>query len=443
MIRRRLPLSRTLVRAAVPALLAGLVLLEIAPMGADDTPAAHGVLSPGHALAAQGASASQRTGASHRAAAARGASASADALDARTLLDGFEDPAWPNPDLWVVSGNAPPTWWPSTCRAKSGRRALWAFGGMVGGGELACGAGAPTEAASSIVQRLDLRGAALASRLELGFELWMQLPPGPDTGLFIFLRVPQPGGGSKRVPVFGATGGGGSWVFPPRRLDLMNLADISDPREVYDLRGGVWELEWLALAPAGTAPGAGVYIDDVTLEWEPDAAVTPPTPRPTGGLPTPTASSTPRPATPTPSPIPQPSPTSTASTMSTPTSSPTPPAPTRRPTPGSEDTPTPRPTGGLAYLPWSALGEVLRTDTPTPTGSETPTAPTPGTPTPTEPPKPPPLYLPWTAWEAVPPEPTAQHTPALTPETTPIARSGPAPTTLHDVLSSRAIGDHR
>jgi hypothetical protein len=321
----------------------------------------------------------------------------------RALLDGFEDPAWPNPDLWTVSGSAAPTWWPSSCRARSGRRSLWAFGGQMGGSEQPCGASAPPGASSTIVQRLDLQGARLASRLELQFDLWMQLPPGPDTGLFIFLRVPQAGGAPKRVPIFGATGSGGDWVFPPRQLDLMNLADITDPREVYDLRGGIWELEWLVLAPGGTAPGAGVFIDDLILAWEPDPAVTPPTPRPTAGA-----------LTSTPSPTPSRTPTATPSaTLQTPATA-TPTA-TRRATPGIEDTPTPRPATAVAYLPWTAREEVLWTATPPPDGSQTPTPATPEVPTltPTVPPKPDPLFLPWTAREVdmAPPQPTAEDTP--------------------------------
>lgn len=355
----------------------------------------------------------------------------------RALLDGFEEPDWPNPDLWTVSTTTAPTWWPSSCRARSGRRSLWAYGGQVGGGEQPCGAGAPPGAASTIVLRLDLRGTQLASRLELQFDLWMQLPPGPDTGLFIFLRVPQGGGAPKRVPVFGATGSGGDWVFPPRQLDLMNLADITDPREVYDLRGGIWELELLALAPGGTAPGAGVFIDDLILAWEPDPAVTPPTPRPTAGAltPTPTPTRTPTAsATATRTPPPPPpsaTPSATAQTPVTPT-----PTATRRATPGIEDTPTPRPATAVAYLPWTVREEVLWTPTPT---SEVPQ--TPGTPvatdsaTPTEPPKPPPLYLPWTAWEVALPE-TSPSLAVTTGESATARTSEPAP-------SAGVIGDHR
>lgn len=324
--------------------------------------------------------------------------AQADA-DAWALLDGFEDPGWPDTSLWPVVRDSAPTWWPTDCRARTGRRALWAFGGRrPDGSAQACGAAAPAGASSAIVQRLDLRAMGLASRLELHFALWMELPPGPDTGLFIFLRVPQGGGAITRVPIFGATGNTAAWVYPPRQLDLMNLADISDPIAVYDLRGGLWELEWQVLAPQGTAPGAGVYLDDLILVWEPDAAVTPPTPKPTGPpptLPVPTATTSPiaptASATPTASGTATPTPAPTASVTATAGASPTPSASPSR-TPGE---PTPSPAAAPVYLP------ILYWELPTPTPTGSPPTPTEGrpseTPTPTATPSPPPkpAYLPW------------------------------------------------
>ena len=223
-------------------------------------------------------------------------------------LDDFEDPGWPDPNLWQVASSAAPGWWPSSCRAHSGSRALWAFGGLIGAVEQPCGAGAPRAARSTLFQRLDLRGAASASRLDLYFDLWLQMPPGDESGLFIFLHVPRPEGGATRVPIFGATGVGGSWAFPRRKLDLLNLVDITAPGRVYDLRGEVWRLEWVGLASEGSAPGAGLYIDDLTLAWEPDPGITPPTPRPSSAPPsaTPSPSRTPIPSL-TPSPTPAPS----------------------------------------------------------------------------------------------------------------------------------------
>ncbi len=204
-----------------------------------------------------------------------------DGQDAWILLDGFEDPAWPDPNLWQIEDDAAPTWWPSSCQRVSGSRALWAFGGRVGGIEQPCGAGAPQGSRSTIYQRLDLRGAESASRLDLYFDMWLKMPAGEESGLFIFLHVPQADGPVLRVPIFGATGTGGRWAFPRRKLDLLNLTDITGPAEVYDLRGGLWRLEWVGLAPQGTEPGAGVYLDDLMLVWEPDPGITPPTPRPT------------------------------------------------------------------------------------------------------------------------------------------------------------------
>lgn len=209
------------------------------------------------------------------------------------ILDDFEDSSWPDPNLWQVSSEVAPTWWPSSCRARSGSRALWAFGGRIGTLEQPCGAGAPLASRSTLFQRLDLRGAEAASRLDLYFDLWLQMPPGDASGLFIFLHVPQPDGGVKRVPIFGATGLSGSWAFPSRKLDLLNLVDITAPGAVYDLRGAVWRLEWVGLAPEGSAPGAGLYIDDLILAWEPDPGITPPTPRPSAPPPSATPSASP------------------------------------------------------------------------------------------------------------------------------------------------------
>jgi hypothetical protein len=240
---------------------------------------------------------------------------SPDSPEAYILLDGFEDPGWPDPNLWQVRGSGTPNWWPSNCRFKSGSRGLWAFGGLIGSVEQPCGAGAPRGSRSTIYQHLDFRSATLASRLELYFELWMQMPAGEDGGFFIFLHVPQGSGAPKRVPIFGATGDSGNWAFPIRKLDLMNLADVTAPAEVYDLRGSEWTLEWVGLAPNGTLPGAGIYLDDLSLVWEPAPGITPPTARPTS-----------RPATATPSPTAtsNPSPSATSSATASPTMTATP-----------------------------------------------------------------------------------------------------------------------
>lgn len=154
---------------------------------------------------------------------------------------------------------------------------VWAARGRRGAAVRRGGAGGTT---STTVQRLDLRGTRAVSRLELQFDVWMHLPggeAGSSGGLFVFLVAPAGGSGPPRVPVFGATGTPGEWVFPARQLDLMNLADITDPRKVYDLRGGDWRLEWQAITGAATAPGGGVFVDDVRLVWEPDAAFPTPT----------------------------------------------------------------------------------------------------------------------------------------------------------------------
>lgn len=291
-----------------------------------------------------------------------------DAPAASALWDGFEDPGWPDADQWRIAGSTAPTWWPSGCRARRGARSLWAFGGrLAGGAEQPCAAAAPPGTVSTVVQRLDLRAARAASRLELAFDLWLQLPPGDATGVFIFVLVPQPGGQPNRVPVFGATGNASDWVYPARQLDLMNLADITDPREVYDLRGGVWELEWRAHAPNGTAPGAGVFVDDIRLVWEPDAAVPTPTVRPTGSVPTP-----PPPPTPTPSATPTPTRTATIIATAPPDPRTTTPAatrtatvPPRTATPSRTPAVTAGPPGFQSYLPWAANGEIEATPTAT------------------------------------------------------------------------------
>ncbi len=256
------------------------------------------------------------------------------------VLDGFEDPFWPDPSLWRLPADTTPMWWPSSCQAHSGRRSLWAFGGPTLGGEQPCDASSPPGTSNVIVMNLDLRQAVLASRLDLYFALWLAMPPGEGQGLFIHLLVPRPSGGYERVPVFGATATTGRWSFPLRRLDLLALVDIGAPERVYDLRGGFWRLEWTALAPSGTPPGGGIFVDDLTLVWEPDPAVPEPTPR--------------LPPTLTPSPSPSPLPTSS-------------PRPTQT-APVATAVPSPEP----VYLPHVVRQHPESTATPEPTASPTP-----------------------------------------------------------------------
>lgn len=307
--------------------------------------------------------------------------AGADGLRSIVKLDDFEDRAWPDPNLWRALDERAPTWWPSSCRARTGSRALWAFGGRIGEIEQPCGAGAPLGTLSGIVLQLDLRDAAAASQLELYFDLWLQMPPGEDAGFFIFLRVPD-GSDVGRVPIFGVTGAGGEWVYPSRRLDLMNLADIADPRQVYDLRGQSWELEWVAHAPNGTAPGAGIFVDDLYLVWEPDAAVPAPTRRPSA-TPAPATrmppSATPSPGTHTPSPEPTTSPSPSLTPVSfgeiylprvayeLPASE----TPTAEASPGPTETPDPA--APTATVGLSTQAPILPSSTPSPEPSATAT----------------------------------------------------------------------
>ncbi len=282
-------------------------------------------------------------------------------LPGTALLDGFEEAFWPDPSLWRLPADTTPMWWPSTCQAHSGRRALWAFGGPTLEGERRCDASAPPGTSNVIVMNLDLREARLASRLDLYFALWLAMPPGEDQGLFLHLLVPRPTGGYERVPVFGATATSGRWSFPLRRLDLLALADIDAPDRVYDLRGGFWRLEWTAVALRGTPPGGGIFIDDLTLVWEPDAAVPAPTVR---VLPTTT---------------PPPSPTNRPTGTATWTASPPPPPATYEPWP--------------VCLPLVVRSYPDPTATPTVEGSPTPetavaTSSAPAPPTATPPPLP-------------------------------------------------------
>jgi hypothetical protein len=205
------------------------------------------------------------------------------------LLDGFERPDWPDPGLWLVPDELTSMWRPSVCQARSGLRSLRAFGGARSRPEVPCGDGVPPGTMSHIVMLLDLRAARQATRLDLFFDLWLNLTAAQDAGVFVHLRQPQPDGGIRRVPVFGATAQSGLWAFPMRRLDLMNLDDISNPGPPIDLRGGTWALEWSAYAPGGAPPGGGAFLDNVSLVWEPDPAVATPTVRPTAtATPTPT-----------------------------------------------------------------------------------------------------------------------------------------------------------
>ena len=254
-------------------------------------------------------------------------------------LDGFEAPDWPDPGLWGAPSEPALTWRPSTCQAKWGSRALRAFAGPRGAAELPCDAVVAPATVSMVTMVLDLRAAEAASRIDLFFDLWMRLSPGQDTGLFIYLRLPQPDGTVRRVPIFGATGDTGQWTFPARRLDLMNLDDVSQPGLPIDLRGGRWDLDWVARAGGGAPAGGGVFIDNVVLVWEPDPAIPTPTPRATA-----TATLLPPTATEEPTPTLRPS--------ATPTATPS---------------PSPQPTGRQAFLPSLQLdGVVAPTPTPSP-----------------------------------------------------------------------------
>lgn len=296
---------------------------------------------------------------------AAGLLAALDRADRDALLDGFERDPWPDRGLWQVADDS--GWRPSACRARSGARSLRAFAGPAGDPEPPCDAPVAPGATSAAVMILDLRAAALANRLDLAWEMWPRLHPAPGAGLVLFLRVPLPEGGHERVPIFGATALAEAWVYPVRQLDLRNLVDVRDPRRVFDLRGGRWEIEWIAAAPAGAPAGGGVAVDDIRLVWEPDLAVPSPTVRPVET------------ASPTRTPVP---PSAT-------------PAPTVEPTPTRA--PTAAPTAGPAaiYLP------VTRRDPPPPTATAGPSTGTPATaepstptPTPTATPTPHRRYLP-------------------------------------------------
>jgi hypothetical protein len=293
------------------------------------------------------------------------------------VLDDFEDPRWPGPSfaLWQVTAGSPnsPGWWPSTCQARRGSRSLWAFGGPDGGGR-ACNSTVPHGTATSAILKLDLTQAVEAVKLDLTFDVWLGMKPADGTGLFIYLLAPLPNGGVQRVPIFGVTGTNRRWQFPVRRLDLMNLVDITQPKEVYDLRGSLSRLEWQAIAPEGTDPGGGIFIDDVTLVWEPNYVMPTPTPKATY-IATPGPSPTPRPSlTPLPSLTPAPSPTFDLATV---TPGPTEPSPTFEPTDTPGPVPTLPPMGlGPIYLPHlsnGGLNDVIGpppTDTPTPQPAE-------------------------------------------------------------------------
>jgi len=259
--------------------------------------------------------------------------------DREALLDGFERDPWPDPGLWLVADDA--GWRPSACRARSGRRALRAFTGPRTAAEPPCDAAVAPGSASAAVMVLDLSAADDANRLDLSFEMWPRLGEAPDAGLALFLRVPRADGGFDRVPVFGATAMAEGWVYPVRQLDLRNLVDVRDPRRVFDLRGGRWEIEWVAAAPSGAPPGGGLTIDDVRLIWEPDLAVPSPTERPI----------------------------QTVAPTSTPTSPTATRMPTREPTPTRAASPTAIATATAIrlYLP------VARRDPPEPTPTASPT----------------------------------------------------------------------
>ena len=227
--------------------------------------------------------------------------------DAADILDDFERVDWPDPNLWYLPDE--PTWRPSGCRSTSGTRSLRAFGGQ---GDVEAPCDAPVldgdDRTSSIDLKLDLREAATTHRLDLEFELSMALPSGgagmAPGALFITLYVLE-GSSISRVTVFGATSDSGVWARPRRRLDLTALADVTDPGRVYDLRGGQWVLNFTAVRRP--AARGDVFIDDLTLLWEPDLSVPTTTERPPS---TATPTSTPRATfTPLPTETPEPTPT--------------------------------------------------------------------------------------------------------------------------------------
>lgn len=347
------------------------------------------------------------------------------------VVDDFESPAWPDPAFWTPGAPATDLWWPSSCRSRTGARSLWAFGRRADGVARLCGEAVPGGTTSTTVQRLDLRGTRAVSRLELQFDVWMHLPggeAGSSGGLFVVLVAPAGGSGPPRVPVFGATGTPGEWVFPARQLDLMNLADITDPRKVYDLRGGDWRLEWQAITGAATAPGGGVFVDDVRLVWEPDAAFPTPT-RGAGATVTASATATIAPSA-TAGPTAVPTGTATPSASATATRGPvtatataaaggtatvTPTATTTDVPP--EATPTPAALTARAWLPAAYWELPPPTETPSATPMET------GTPTPVETPGAPPAETPTAAASTVP---TAAATPQVAAEVTLVRATGAA-----------------
>lgn len=285
------------------------------------------------------------------------------ALDTAYVLDDFVRVDWPDPELWVVHPGQ--GWRTSACQFVSGSRSLRAFGGT-GSAERPCGptGGAGSAGESAIDLRLDLRSAATANRLDLEFELWLGLPAagaGETTGaLFIELFVPD-GSGFERITVFGATRPSGAWTRPRRRLDLTAMVDVTDADHVYDLRGDIWTLRLRAVPSDGPVPG-DVFIDDLTLIWEPDLSVPTPTVRPLSS-PTPTSSPT-RTVEPTPSPT----------VESTPSSEPGP----RlylpwlsKPPAVIEPTPSPKP-GPRLYLPWLSKPAVVIEPSPEPSPDVSP-----------------------------------------------------------------------
>lgn len=308
----------------------------------------------------------------------------ASAPSAWALYDGFEDSAWPDPGLWTRPTDPDLTWRPSNCRAKHGERALRAFGGDRSDLESACNASVAPGTVSRITMTLDLRETTLASRLDLFFELWLLMPAGDDQGLFIYLLRPIQDGSVERIPIFGGTAMAGQWAYP-RRLDLMNLENIENPDQPIDLRGGRWSLEWVAYAPRGAPEGGGVFVDDVSMVWEPDPAVPIPTTRPR-----PTATAT---LQPTDEPTPTPRPTVMATATPEPDlrlflpllnyAAPATPTPEPSETPATTDTVepgrTPGATGtsgtpGASGTP-AATGTTLATGTPEATESASATAP--------------------------------------------------------------------
>jgi hypothetical protein len=158
------------------------------------------------------------------------------------VIDDFEEGSEPSVYRgWVLNEDTNRAeygeykWGISDCRAKSGRRSLWAIGDGADGKLLTCGSPYPHGVSSSIWLRLDLsHWPTDTQRLELQFDYWLNLRTNveggvePD-GLFVSYMLPITGAPDthERIVLINYTAQDPSnFWYEPGVVDLMRARSV-------------------------------------------------------------------------------------------------------------------------------------------------------------------------------------------------------------------------